>query len=683
MPGSEKRIRIKITGAVQGVGFRPHVYRLATRLGLSGFVANGPAGVLIEAQGLGEGLEEFAESLRSAPPAHALVHRFDETSVALGAADGFRIAASEEVGEAEAFLLPDLAPCVECLAELFEPGNRRYGYPFTNCTLCGPRYSIVESLPYDRPRTTMREFPMCAACEAEYRDPGSRRFHAQTNCCPACGPRLSIEFEKAVESLKQGLIVAVKGVGGFLLMCDARNEEAVRRLREKKRRPRKPLALLVGSLEDAAGLCEVSDLAGELLASPAAPIVLLRRRDNATVSRLIAPENPLLGVMLPSSPLHAMLARAFDGPLVATSGNLADEPIAIDNEEAVGRLGGIADLFLAHDRAIRRPVDDSVMRIAGGKPLLLRRARGLAPLPLESPWDLEEALATGAHMKNTVAFSRGRLVFVSQHLGDLDLLPGVENHRRALEDFQAIYSVKPGHVACDLHPGYGSTRSAESLGLPVRRVQHHEAHAWAALLEAGWKEPCAVAAWDGTGDGGDSTVWGGEFFLFDGVKMNRTASLRSFRLPGGEAAVRDPRRSLLGVLYALGEPERAAALFPAPEYGLLLKLLASGLNSPATSSAGRLFDAMAAAHGIVNCSFEGEAAMRLEAVAAGEADSGPQEALPLRHGVYDWAPLLAMPVASPRGFHAVLAGDCGGFRAAPGDEAACAVRGVLSERPAG
>jgi hydrogenase maturation protein HypF len=659
---AHSRIRLTITGAVQGVGFRPHVFRLAEQLGLSGFVANGPAGVLIEAQGQRENLEFLLNSLRSTPPPNALIRQFTKSEIQIAAESGFRIERSEMEGDAQAFLLPDLAICPMCRAEIFDPDNRRAGYAFTNCTACGPRYSIVEALPYDRPRTSMRHFPMCEACEAEYRDPASRRFHAQTNCCPACGPRLSMGISEVVEYLRQGAIVAVKAVGGFLLVCDAASDEAVERLRERKRRPRKPLALLVATIEDAARLCRFDSVEAALLTSPAAPIVLMRRRSSAAVSGLIAPSgNPRLGVMLPSSGIHALLAAAFERPLVATSGNLSDEPIAIENDEAHSRLGSIADLFLTHDRPVLRPVDDSVAQVINGRPALLRRARGYAPLPLTSPWPLEECLATGAHMKNTIAFSRGSLIWLSQHLGDLDLLPGIQNHRRALADFTSIYGVRASRIACDLHPGYSSTRSAESMNLPVTRVQHHEAHAWAALLEAGWTEPCAVAAWDGTGDGGDSTVWGGEFFHFDGQRLARRASLRPFRLAGGEAAVRDPRRAYAGVLHAMARQHLAARLFPEAEWRVIIRLLDSGHHAPLTSSMGRLFDALAAAHGIFDSSYEGEAAMRLEWLAADESPHKDATPLHLVGFQYDWSPLFTPVPVRPRVFHQKLAATAAAF----------------------
>lgn len=651
-----ERIRISISGAVQGVGFRPYVYRLAMRWGLSGHVANGPAGVFIEAQGHPQDLDRFSRTLESEPPPNAVIREFRRELIEVIPESGFRIAMSEEAGDARAFLLPDLALCAECRAEIFDPGNRRHGYAFTNCTVCGPRYSIAESLPYDRPRTSMRHFPMCGACEAEYRDPDSRRFHAQTNCCPECGPRLSMDVKEVVEALRQEAIVAVKAVGGFLLMCDAASDEAVGRLRQRKRRPRKPFALLAGSIEEAARLCRFGAEEGRLLKSAAAPIVLMERRSSAPVSALVAPgENPRLGVMLASSGIHALLAEGFGRALVATSGNISDEPLAIDNDEAAVRLGGMGDLFLTHDRQILRPVDDSVAHVVDGRASLLRRARGYAPLPVESPWELEEAVATGAHMKNTVAFSRGRLVWVSQHLGDLDLLPGIQNHRRALADFTSIYKVKAAKASCDLHPGYASTRTAEALPAPLVRVQHHEAHAWAALMEAGWTDGAAVVAWDGTGDGGDSTVWGGEFFVLEGGRLWRRMSLRPFRLPGGEAAVRDPRKSYAGVMHAIARDSAAASLFADAEWKVVSRLLETGNHSPLTSSMGRLFDAMAAARGITDCSYEGEAAMRLEWRAARESPQGRANALPATGLWYDWSPLFTPEPVSARRFHEVMA----------------------------
>lgn len=626
------RVRIRITGAVQGVGFRPHVYRMAMEAGLTGYVLNSVHGVVVEAQG--EGAAGFAEELRRNPPANAVVASFEVEELEARGETKFEVRMSEAEGAPEAFLPPDLAVCGECLAEIRSAKDRRCGYAFTSCTNCGPRYTIVEGLPYDRPLTSMRHFPMCAACEAEYRDAGDRRFHAQTNCCAECGPQLELmgaggeslarrgeALTAAVQAIRDGRIVALKGIGGFHLVCDARNRTALETLRHRKRRPTKPFAVMFGDYPEA------------LLWTAQAPIVLVE--NDTSLPREVAPGNPLLGVMRPYSPLHALLLDAFGGPVVATSGNVTDEPIAIDNDEARERLGAIADVFLVHDRPILRPVDDSIVRRMNGEAVVLRRARGYAPLPLEAPCELPEMLATGAHMKNTVAFARGRRVFVSQHLGDLATRAALESHERVLGDLMRTYQLRPTAVACDRHPDYGSTRAAQALGLPVVQVQHHAAHLYAGLLEHGTLEPLLAVAWDGSGDGGDGTVWGGEFLAWDGKEVRRVGHLRPFSLPGGEQAVREPRRSLLGVLHEFGAEEAARGLFAESEWKVMRRMLATGLNTPRTTSAGRLFDAAAALVGLGGvASFEGEAAMALEFAARGSAT---EESVAMEE---DWQPLF-------------------------------------------
>ncbi len=611
------RLRIRITGAVQGVGFRPHVYRLAVEHGLTGFVLNSAQGVLIEAQGLRA--EKFEAALRAQPPAHAVIAGFTSETMAERDERTFEVRHSDSLGEPSAYLLPDLAICDACLGEIRDPRNRRFRYPFTTCTDCGPRFSIAEGLPYDRPLTTMRAFPMCPECAREYGHPSNRRFHAQTNCCPVCGPQLELwdpsghvlkredeALRAAAAAVLKGQILALKGIGGFHLICDARNREAVVELRRRKRRPTKPFAVMLEHFPE------------PLLQTAAAPIVLVE--NTLDLPEEVAPGNPLLGVMRPYSPLHALLIDELHAPIVATSGNLTDEPICFDEREALDRLGAIADLFLVHNRPILRPLDDSIVRVIDGAPTLLRRARGYAPLPLISPVDLPETIATGAHDKNTVACSRGRLVFVSQHIGDLSTAPAVESHRRALADLRRTYDLHPVVVAHDLHPDYASTREARACGLPMHGVQHHEAHVYAGILEHQLEPPLLGVAWDGTGYGGDGTVWGGEFLVWRGHGMERAGHLPVFPLPGGERAVREPRRALLGLLDSIGRRERARHLFSTAEWPLMNALLDKHLNSPLTSSAGRVFDAVAALLGLCPVSsFEGEAAMQVE-FAARESD---------------------------------------------------------------
>lgn len=655
---TQVRIRTRITGAVQGVGFRPHVYRLAQRHGVAGYVLNSAAGVVVEAEAEEPRVRAFVDELRTNPPPLAVVASFTTETLPDAGARGFRVETSDTEGEPEAFLLPDLAMCSECRREIFDPRNRRYRYPFTTCTHCGPRYSIVESLPYDRPRTSMRDFPMCAACEREYRDPADRRFHAQTNCCPDCGPQLELwsrdgavlarrdeALRQAAEAVRGGRILALKGIGGFHLICNAHNREAVLELRRRKHRPTKPFAVMLPGHSH------------PLLHTPASPIVLVE--NTLGLPEEIAPGNPLLGVMIPYSPLHALLMDELRFPVVATSGNLTDDPICYDEREALVRLGAVADLFLVHNRRILRPVDDSIVREIGGEPVILRRARGYAPLPLEAPRAMPEMFATGGHMKNTVAFARGRRVFVSQHLGDLSTPAALANHRAMTADFQRIYQVRPRAAACDLHPDYGSTATARTLAARVHPVQHHVAHLFSAVLDHGLEPPVFAAAWDGTGAGPDGTVWGGEFLLWEGAVVRRTGHLRPFRLPGGEQAVKEPRRALLGVAWEMGRAELARPLFTEKEWQVVLRMLERGFHAPWTTSAGRLFDAAAALLGLCSkASFEGEAAMLAEFAAA---DPASVEPVPMEE---DWAPLFERLADESRSvawraalLHASLAGS--------------------------
>ncbi|MDQ7849365.1 MAG: carbamoyltransferase HypF [Armatimonadota bacterium] len=631
-----QRLRVTIRGAVQGVGYRPFVYRLATETGLAGWVSNTTQGVFIEVEGPQEALRAFLRRVQRERPPRAAVVSLDAVYLDAVGFVGFQIRESTVEGARTVAVLPDIATCPDCLRELFDPRDRRYRYPFINCTNCGPRFSIIENLPYDRPNTTMRGFAMCPACRAEYDDPLDRRFHAQPIACPVCGPHLALwdergrvlavreaALQEAAAALRRGAIVALKGLGGFQLLVDARSEEAVQRLRHRKRREEKPFALLYPSLQAARRDCLVSGEEAALLVSPEAPIVLLRRRAGASVAAAVAPGNPFLGVMLPYSPLHHLLMTELGFPVVATSGNLAEEPIVTDEREALDRLSGIADLFLVHDRPIARHVDDSVARVVLGRPLLLRRARGYAPLPvtLRGPAAGDGTLlAVGGHLKNTVALAVGEQVFISQHIGTLETAPAYEAFIRVIADFSRLYQAPPRVVACDAHPDYLSTQHAERWGLPLLRVQHHHAHVLACMAEHELDGPVLGVAWDGSGDGMDGTVWGGEFLLVTAEGFSRVASFRRFPLPGGEQAVREPRRTAVGLLHAaFGDPAlemvhlAPVASFSAAQRQVLRQMLARGVNSPACSSVGRLFDAMAALLGIrQRCSFEGQAAMELE-----------------------------------------------------------------------
>lgn len=632
-----ERQRFLVQGAVQGVGFRPFIYHLATEIGIQGWVSNSTQGVLIEAEAPRPCLDTFLERIESQKPPNSSIQQIMvETIPAIGVVDGitFEIRESSTSGKCSTIILPDLATCPDCAREIFDPTNRRYRYPFTNCTHCGPRYSIIERLPYDRPNTTMRTFVMCAQCRAEYEDPLDRRFHAQPNACPNCGPQLSLwdafgeetasgdeALLVAVAAIRSGAILALKGLGGFQLLADARDCRVVRRLRERKQRPDKPFAVMIPTIRQAREICTISAQEEQLLLSSEAPIVLLQRMDFEGVCGEIAPNNPNLGVMLPYTPLHHLLMAELDSPVITTSGNLSGEPICTDEYEALKRLKGIADVFLVHNRPIARPVDDSVTRVMAGTKCVLRRARGYAPLPVEladpsSPM----TIATGAHLKNTVAINIERQVFVSQHLGDLETPEAVAAFQHALKDLQGLYEQPPEMIACDLHPDYRSTHQAQEMAQhfqkPLVQVQHHYAHVLACMVEHQLTAPVLGVAWDGTGYGTDGTIWGSEFLHINEDSFKRCAHLRPFRLPGGEQAIREPRRVALGLLFELyGDdlPDVAQLGFSAPEINLLKQTLARNINAPLTSSMGRLFDGVAALLGLRQwASFEGQAAMDLE-----------------------------------------------------------------------
>ncbi len=669
-PQGPARLRATIRGMVQGVGFRPFVFRLATELALTGFVQNTPQGVIVEVEGARAALDSLLLRLGAEKPPHAFIQSLEPVFLEpAGEWASFEIRESDACGATLAIVPPDIATCPDCLAEMADPAMRRFGYAFTNCTNCGPRYTIIEGLPYDRPATAMRGFPLCADCAAEYHDPSDRRFHAQPVACPACGPRLWFEaegaraggdpLEAAAGLIRAGRVVAMKGLGGFLLLCDARSEDAVRRLRERKHREEKPFAVLFPGVESARGVCHISPAEERLLLSAESPIVLLvRRAEAACLAAAVAPGNPRVGAMLPSSPLHHLLMGRLGFPVVATSGNLSDEPICTDNDTARGRLSGVADGFLMHDRPVVRAVDDSVVRVAMGREMVMRRARGYAPLPVRASGALPCILAVGAHLKNTVALSIGDNVFTSQHIGDLDTAPAFDAFRRTVDDLVRLLGASPVAVACDLHPDYLSTRHAHTLGLPVIPVQHHHAHIAACMGENELEGEVLGVSWDGTGYGGDGTVWGGEFLLATAGGFRRAASLRPFRLPGGEAAVREPRRSALGLLHAAFGAEAFAMgdILPlrdlgAVALGLLRQAIDRGVNCPVTTSAGRLFDAVAALLGLRQVTaYEGQSAMMLEFAAAGSSDRGvfPFALLPggdggPAHGpqvVVDWQPAL-------------------------------------------
>lgn len=698
------RMRLAVRGAVQGVGFRPFIYRLANELGLTGWVNNSPQGVFIEVEGERTKLETFRLRLDAEKPPRSFIQNCEATWLDPAGFEGFVIRASENVGRKAALVLPDIATCPDCLRELLDPANRRHRYPFTNCTNCGPRFSIINALPYDRANTSMRRFRMCSACQAEYDDPNDRRFHAQPNACPDCGPQLELwpgavtaspdnaprplahgndALLAAAHVIRCGQIVAVKGIGGFHLFVDARNDEAVRRLRQRKHREEKPFALLFPTLESVKEVCEVTLLEERLLQSPEAPIVLLRQISNrpSAIGNSLAPGNPNLGVMLPSNPLHHLLMAELGFPVIATSGNLSDEPICTDEFEALERLRDIADVFLVHDRPIVRQVDDSIVRLMLDREIVLRRARGYAPLPIPLKSEIrnpksEIILAVGAQLKNSVALAVGDQVFLSQHIGDLETEEANQAFRRSAAELPRFYDVRPEVIAADLHPDYLSTqfaverpaparpagitstsRAEAGLGAPhVIRVQHHIAHVLSCLAENEVALPALGVAWDGTGLGTDGTIWGGEFFHVTEESVERVAHWRPFRLPGGDAAAKEPRRVALGLRHELTHRATGAdktlchmqqsfvSAFSPPELAALEAMLARGVNSPWCCSVGRLFDAVASLVGLRQLMrFEGQAAMELEFALDGCATDEAYH-LPLvnreKAGVLDWAPMI-------------------------------------------
>ncbi|MGE5357385.1 MAG: carbamoyltransferase HypF [Bacteroidales bacterium] len=684
-----KRLRVVIKGAVQGVGFRPFVYRLATDLALSGWVSNSAHGVVVEVEGAETVLQQFVVRMPRERPPRSFIQSFEPTYLDAVGYERFEIRESAAGEKPTTLVLPDIAVCDDCLREMRDPADRRYRYPFINCTNCGPRFSIVEGLPYDRPKTTMRGFEMCGECRGEYEDPANRRFHAQPNACPVCGPQLALwdcegrelsvrdeALADAVRAIREGRIVAVKGLGGFHLMVDARNTAAVAALRRRKAREEKPFALMYPTLDAARRDSVVSALEERLLVSPEAPIVLLAKSDGeaarqsgdgeavasgaSELSDLVAPGMRELGVMLPYTPLHHLLLADLGFPVVATSGNLSDEPICTDEREAVSRLGAIADVFLVHNRPITRHVDDSVARLVLGRELVLRRARGYAPLPVMVAGDHPPILGVGAHLKNTITACAGAHAFVSQHIGDLETEQALSAFRRVIDDFGRLYDFTPAVVACDAHPNYLSTGWARECGLPTVAVQHHEAHVLACMAENELKGPVLGVSWDGTGFGPDGTVWGGEFLVVTEEACTRRAFLRTFALPGGDQAVKEPRRSALGALVEAFGSETlgwsdvpSVAAFTERERTVLAGLVKSGVNAPRTSSAGRLFDAVASVVGLhQRVRFEGQAAMALQAAAATAVEDDDYRMAVAQAGadclVVDWAPTLAAIVRDVR-----------------------------------
>ena len=636
----KQRLKIDIEGLVQGVGFRPFVAQLASRLGLTGTVGNDGRGVVVTVQGRAAVLDLFLTNLQTESPPLARIERLQVTSLPLQSEKSFVILASSGVGAKVAAIAPDAHLCDDCLAELLDPHDRRYHYPFINCTNCGPRFSIITGIPYDRPQTTMAEFPLCSACAAEYRDPASRRYHAQPIACPECGPQLTLlsfagiplagdPLAEAIALVQAGKIVAIKGLGGYHLAVDAENDDAVARLRRRKRRDEKPLALMVPSLAGAHALAQISPAEARLLSSVERPIVLLSAKEHPTLSPGIAPHNRYLGIMLPYTPLHhLLLALGGFSALVMTSGNHSDAPIAADDAQALDELGSIADAFLLHNRRIHTRIDDSIARVLADKPLLLRRARGYVPRVVHLPVTSPPILALGGELKNTLCLTRNDHAYLSQHLGDLSNLESCAGHVAMSVHLQSLLELHPTVVAHDLHPDYQTTRLAESLpGVQRIAVQHHHAHLASCLAENGQCGPALGVIFDGLGYGADGTIWGGEFLLGDLHDFRRVGYFMPTPMPGGDLATREPWRMALAYLqqaYGRDYPRLPFLQEIARrDEQLIVTMIEKGINAPLSSSCGRLFDAVAALLGLRNrVSYEGQAAIELEMVAA-IGDSSP------------------------------------------------------------
>ncbi|HTX40363.1 MAG TPA: carbamoyltransferase HypF [Acidobacteriaceae bacterium] len=647
------RCQLRVRGIVQGVGFRPYVYNLARRYGVGGFVLNSPRGVFIEIEGPAETVEAFIAALPAEAPPLVRIADIARTEIPLAGETEFSIHESDAEGSAFALVPPDICTCKACLADSRDPSKRRFEYPFTNCTNCGPRYSIIIDVPYDRPMTTMAEFAMCADCLREYKNPENRRFHAQPNACPVCGPRLILReagrggdvpgssreiLERVADILHGGGIVAWKGLGGYQLACDARQAGAVEELRRRKRRNEKPFAIMVANVSSVETLCLVSEKERVVLQSRERPIVLLRRRPHADLAEAVSPGNPTTGVMLPCTPMHDLLFRILrerwgrEAALVMTSGNISEEPIVIENAEAEEHLADIADAFAHHNRRIHTRVDDSVVRVVAGETMLLRRARGYAPQPVFLGRGDAEVLACGAQQKNTLCLTRAGFALPSQHLGDLENFETVRFFEETLERMSRLFHVQPTAVAHDLHPGYLSTQFALRMeGLRRIGVQHHHAHIASCMAEHRLEDRVIGVAWDGTGFGTDGTIWGGEFLAADYLGFDRCARLRPVLLAGADAGVREPwrvaRSYLLDAFGEIPAESRWAEMAMPERLRVVDTMLLKHVNTIPTSSAGRLFDAVASLVGLRHSvSFEGQAAMMLEAAAdaaAGERTERP------------------------------------------------------------
>lgn len=635
-----RSLRIEVSGVVQGVGFRPFVYSIANKYGITGTVANTPSGVEVFAQGDGDSIFLFLKAMKDEAPPAARVEKVSVFSASPSSARAFEILPSKGDGLSQVLISPDLATCPECARELFDEGNRRYRYPFINCTSCGPRFTIISDTPYDRPSTSMARFKMCELCASEYDDPADRRFHAQPNACAACGPKAWLvdragslldgdACAQAAGLLKLGKIVAIKGLGGFHLACDATSDEAVLELRERKRRYGKPFAVMVEFLDAARRICEVSRSEEKLLESPRSPIVLLSEREDSALSGEVAGGLDAQGIFLPYTPLAHLILRDAGIPLVMTSGNVSSEPIATDNDEALARLGEIADYFVLHDRDILVRYDDSVVRVFQGAEYPLRRARGYAPYPIRvDPPAHTEVLALGADLKNTFCALRGDQAFIGQHIGDMESAGAADHYEEALKAVLRLFSLEPRVVAHDMHPDYATTQMAPEFGLPMIGVQHHHAHVVSCMADNAVTGDVIGVAWDGTGYGTDGTVWGGEFLVCDETGFARAAHLYQYPMPGADACILRLYRMVMGVMSELFENEETALdrlrdrfdMEDAEAESMALQLK-NKLNSPLTSSAGRMFDVVAALAGVRSvAAYDGQAACELEAIARGTSE---------------------------------------------------------------
>jgi len=661
MSGQHVARRWLMGGRVQGVGYRAFVFNQAERFGLRGMVQNLTGEVLVEAQGEADALDAFSAALVTAAPPLARPHVVSCRSIPLRALESFEILSSAASPHAQVHVPSDSYLCEDCRREMLDPRDRRYRYPFINCTQCGPRYTLIMRMPYDRPSTTMADFPLCDACRAEYEDPHNRRFHAQPLACPVCGPRLSFvshhertEGDAAlvacVAALRRGETVAIKGIGGYHLLCNALNAAAIARLRAGKHRPHKPLAVMfpwqgADGLQRVRAELQLDETTQDALCDVSRPIVLVPRREDSNLPDSIAPGLREVGAMLPYSPLHHLLLESFGSPLVATSGNVSGEPVLTDNRDAEARLGKVAQAFLHHNRPIARPADDSVLRIIANRPRLLRAGRGIAPLESDLPFKLPQPLlAVGGHMKNAVALAWNDRMVLSPHIGDLDAPRSLEIFEQVIADLQQLHGVTAQALVCDAHPGYASSKWAAQQGLPLRRVYHHHAHASALAFEAGLARKYLMFTWDGVGLGEDGTLWGGEVLHGKPGAWKRAASFRSFRLPGGERAGREPWRSAASLCWESGLEWKSSA----HDAVLLKSAWRHGLKSPITTAAGRLFDAASSLLGLCDAaSYEGQGPMLLEAAATRDAVIGTADSveMPLHEDkngllVADWTPLL-------------------------------------------